>query len=193
MQILIFEGIATSGKSTLISKLEKALKSDKKILVAYEDETHEPIKEVRDELHLEFYKNFIQKQISKKPDVLIVDRLYMTQAFRAKRDLGPYKELEEVLGQFNAITVFLMIDESLVAERIQNATEHRDPEWSAYVKTHGQEDQMTSYYVGQQRSQLELLKQSKLPYKIFDTSNHDYEDVTREILKLIKKPLNREA
>jgi thymidylate kinase len=193
MQILIFEGIATSGKSTLISKLEKALKSGKKILVAYEDKTHEPIMEVRDELHLEFYKNFIQKQISKKPDVLIVDRLYMTQAFRAKRDLGPYKELEEVLGQFNAITVFLMIDESLVAERIQNATEHRDPEWSEYVKTHGREDQMTSYYVGQQRSQLELLKQSKLPYKIFDTSNHDYEAVTREILRLIKKPLNREA
>jgi thymidylate kinase len=140
--------------------------------------------EVRNELHLEFFKDLIQRLVSGMPDTIILDRLYMTQAFRAKSDLGPYKELEEFLGMLGAITIFLKVDEGSIAERIRKATEHRDPEWSEYVKTHGQEEQIASYYLEQQRGQLKLLEQSKLPYKILDTTNHDYEAVTREILNL---------
>jgi len=193
MQILIFEGIATSGKSTVIGNLEKALQPDKKVRVAYEDETHVPIMEARAELHLEFFKHLINKIVSEKADIAILDRLYMTQAYRAKSNLGPYKELEEYLGQHNARTIFLKVDEGGIAERIRKATLHRDPEWSEYVKTHGQEEQIASYYIEQQRGQLELLEQSKLPYKIFDTTLHDYDAVTKEILGLTKMPLKREA
>jgi hypothetical protein len=45
--------------------------------------------------------------------------------------------------------------------------------------------EIANYYIKQQRSQLELLKESKIPYKIFNTSTHDYEKIAEEIKKLI--------
>lgn len=187
MKILIFEGIATSGKSTVVNKLVKALPKNLKVIEADEEVTHVPIMEQRKELHIDFFEDLIRKLTGGKPDVLIIDRLYMTQAFRAKCGLDAYKNLEEFLLPFNPTTIFLKVDEKAISERVQKATEQRNPEWAEYVKSRGEEGEYADYYVNQQRSQLKLLKESLLPYRIFDTTNHDYEDIVKELTSLIQE------
>jgi thymidylate kinase len=185
MQSFIFEGIATSGKSTIINGLAKTLHSNLSVSVAGEDETHIPIMNQRQELHIEFFKSLLKKLISNKPDLILIDRLYMTQAFRARCSLDVYKNLEEFLQQCNPMTVFLKIDEKVISERIQKATEHREPEWAEYVKSRGEEAQIADYYISQQRSQLTLLDESLVPYRIFDTTHHDYEAVIKKLIASI--------
>jgi thymidylate kinase len=187
MKTLIFEGIATSGKSTVVNKLVNGLPKSLKVVVADEEVTHVPIMEQRNELHIDFFENLITKLVSNKPDILLIDRLYMTQAFRAKCRPDEYKKLEHFLLEFNAITIFLKVDEKAISKRVQKATGHRNPEWAAYVKSRNEEGKYADYYISQQRSQLKLLKESTIPYKIFNTTGHDYKDVVKELIYFIQK------
>ena len=87
MKILIFEGIATSGKSTIIHGLRDALSPALHVAIAGESATHVPIMEQRVGLHTAFFRRLILSLAKTTPDVLLFDRLYLTQAFRAKVDL----------------------------------------------------------------------------------------------------------
>jgi len=193
MRILIFEGIATSGKSTLIKKLSDALPPGIKIRLASEDETHVPIMKATSELHLGFFENLVHDFTQPSPDVVVIDRFYLTQAFRAKSSLQAYKQVEDMLKPFNPLTIFLKVDPSAVAERIRNAALHRDASWGAYVATKGQTiEEQAGYYIDQQKSQLALLQASSLPYVIFDTTSHDYDKITQEILAAINLKILRQ-
>ena len=99
MKILIFEGIATGGKSTIITKLKNAL-TGKQVIVVGEPETHVPIMGKTSEKHIDFFRKLITKKISENPDILIFDRLYLTQAYRAKCELSEYSELENELKKY---------------------------------------------------------------------------------------------
>jgi thymidylate kinase len=182
MKVLIFEGIATSGKSTIISSLQKAL-PDSRVAVAGESETHIPIMQETTDKHIEFFKELIQKHVTERPDVLIFDRLYLTQAFRAKCSINDYAGIEELLSKYSSITIFLRVDESAIASRISKAAEHRG---SDYFASRGESsEEIAQYYIDQQRNQLKLLEQSKLPYVIINTTEHDYEKVIKEVYTLV--------
>jgi thymidylate kinase len=183
MKVLIFEGIATSGKSSVISGLQKAL-TGSKIAVAGESETHEPIMEQRSNKHLDFFRSLINRLTAEKPDLLIFDRLYLTQAFRAKCDISDYSEIEELLSKYSPLTIFLKVDEDKIESRISKAAEHRGPD---YFKYHGTPKERAKYYIDQQRNQLKLLEQSQLPYVIIDTTEHGYDKVIKEIFTFVNK------
>lgn len=183
MKILVFEGVATSGKSTVISGLQKAL-PDFMVVVAGESETHEPIMKERSDKHIGFFKELIYRMLSTKPDLLIFDRLYLTQAFRAKCDISDYSEIEKLLSKYSPLTIFLKVDEDTIEDRISRAAEHRS---SDYFKHRGTSKERAQYYINQQRHQLKLLERSTLPYKVINTTNHDYDRVVQEVLKSINK------
>jgi thymidylate kinase len=181
VHVIIFEGIATSGKSTLIKMMQQSLKAQ----VFSEEQTHEPIMQNMASANLPFFKSLLSK-IDKQADVVIFDRLYLTQAFRAKIPLIAYTEVEDELLDYSPTTIFLKIDEDTIAARVLKATEHRQTSWGDYIKTKGKTpDEIAKYYIKQQKSQLKLLEQSKLPSKIFDTTNHDYEKIAEEISKFV--------
>ena len=182
MKILIFEGIATSGKSTVISGLQRAL-PQLKFVVAGESETHIPIMKETTDKHIDFFKRLINQLVSKEPDVLIFDRLYLTQAFRAKCNISDYAEIENLLSTYSALTIFLKVDEATIKTRISKAAEHRGLD---YFASRGESpNEIAQYYIDQQQNQLELLKQSGLPYKIIDTTKHNYVKVVNEICTLV--------
>jgi tRNA uridine 5-carbamoylmethylation protein Kti12 len=95
MKTLIFEGIATSGKSTITDYLVKSLKDEMTIELATEEQTHEPIMEQRSNLNTLFFQKLINKLTLKHPDLLIFDRLYITQAYRAESNLAAYSAIED--------------------------------------------------------------------------------------------------
>ncbi len=183
MKILILEGIATSGKSTITDALKEHL-SNLDIRVASEVETHIPIMKQPNELHVTFYENLINRLVAEKPKLIIFDRLYLTQAFRAGVSLTKYSEIENILSKHSVLTVFLKVNEYAIAERVAKAAEHRDPSWGEYIKTKGSIDsEIADYYIDQQRNQIELLSTSSLPYLVCDTTDHDYAGVTQQILE----------
>lgn len=184
MVILILEGIATSGKSTVAELLVNSLSPKLDVKALGEDQTHVPIMDKKDGLHIDFFEKLLTEAISTNPDVLIVDRLYMTQAFRAKQDLTDYAPLEKLLLRYKPVTIFLRIDERQIAERIDQSTEHRNPEWREYISEKSQEKVVAQYYVDQQRSQLKLLEQSLVPYKIIDTTDSNYKNAAKEVVDL---------
>ena len=186
MKILILEGIATSGKSTLTETIKKELK-ELTIRIATEAETHIPIMEVTNELHVSFFENLIKKLITEKPGLIIFDRLYFTQAFRAGARLTEYSAIENLLSKHNALTVFLKVDEQAITERVAKAAKHRDPSWAEYIKAKGAtEDVVAKYYIAQQQNQIKLLGTSTLPHMVCNTTHHDYSEIAQQILKKIQ-------
>jgi thymidylate kinase len=187
MKTLIFEGIATSGKSTITNNLVESLKDEMTIELATEEQTHEPIMAQRNELHTLFFEDLLHKLTLKHPDLLIFDRLYITQAYRAKSSLAEYSSTEAALLPYSPHTVILKVDEAVIADRIKAASEHREQEWREYLKTKGNNfDEIAKNYIEQQRGLLKLVEQSKIPYSIFDTTGHDYGTICEDILKLVR-------
>jgi thymidylate kinase len=188
MNILIFEGIATSGKSTITDYLVKSLKDEMTIELATEEQTHEPIMASRNKLHTLFFEELINKLMLKHPDLLIFDRLYITQAYRANSNLAEYSSIEEALMPYSPHTIILKVDEDAIADRIKAASEHRDQEWLEYLKTKGDNfEEIAQDYINQQRGVLRLVKQSKIPHMVFDTTDHDYGTVEKDILQIIRR------
>ncbi len=182
MKILIIEGIATSGKSSLIEKLSSLLQGQR-VVVYGEPDTHIPIMDKPDQLHIEFFRSLIAKATETKADLIIFDRLHYTQAFRAKVDVVEYAEIEDLLAEQQTLVTYLKVDEDAVANRVMLATKHRDKEWGDYVQTKGKSfDEIAKYYIDQQRSQLNLLSKSKLANKVFDTTDHEYTTVAETII-----------
>lgn len=183
MKILIFEGIATSGKSTIILGLSSRLATSTKTVVYEEADTHIPIMRQTDELHLDFFEDLINKAIDQNVDVIIFDRLYLTQVFRAKASVKDYSNIEDMLLEYPVTSIFLKVDEEAISDRITKSLNHRDSEWADYLSEKGKTpEDISKYYIGQQRNQLELLKQSKLPFRIFDTTDHNYKKVEDVII-----------
>jgi thymidylate kinase len=186
MKILILEGIATSGKSTLTESIKEKLKGQV-VLVATEEKTHLPIMRQTNELHVPFFEQLIKQLIFEKPGLIIFDRLYLTQAFRAGVNLSSYVALENLLAKYSTLAVFLKVDEQTIAERVAKAAEHRDPSWAEYIKTKGStKNEIAQYYISQQRNQIELLRTSKLSHMVCDTTQHNYSDITQQILRKLE-------
>lgn len=108
MQILILEGIATSGKSTITRIIQEQL-TGRSVRVATEEETHIPIMKQARELHIAFFEDLITRLANEKPELIIFDRLYLTQAFRAGVSLREYADIEALLTNYHTITVFLTV------------------------------------------------------------------------------------
>ena len=97
--------------------------------------------------------------------------------------IGKYSELENILSKYDALTVFLKVDESHIADRVTTAAEHRDPTWREYINTKGSNSgEIANYYISQQRKQIDLLSASNLPSMVCDTTNYDFHEIAQKIL-----------
>jgi thymidylate kinase len=152
MKIIILEGIATSGKSTITESIKEQLPG-LTLRTVSEEETHIPIMKQTDKLHIPFFKNLIEEAVAEKPDLVIFDRLHLTQAFRAGASLADYSGIEKLISNYDAMIVFLKVDEQAIAERVAKAATHRDPSCGEYIKTKGAtEGEIAEYYITQQRN-----------------------------------------
>jgi hypothetical protein len=135
--------------------------------------------------HIDFFTSLVEEKLASDSDLVIFDRLYMTQAFRSKRGVDAYKKVEDLLLSNNSLTIFLKVKEKAIADRVYKASQHREADWEEYIKTRGQSiEQIAEYYSVQQSSQLELLKTSAIPYKIFDTTEHHYQEISQQLVIL---------
>lgn len=190
MRTLIFEGIATSGKSTIITRLNNELAVHKTVKVVPEAETLMKIVGNTDKsVSIAYLTEVIKDTYRNNYDMVLFDRLHLTHIFRTRSSMADYEIIEDLLRPYVPETIFLEVDEAAVADRVAKASEHRDPKWKDYIYTKGATiNKIADYYTRQQRNQLKILRESTLPYRIFNTTAHDYDTIIQAIVNDIEIP-----
>lgn len=178
-RLIIFEGIATSGKTTLINLLAQQLD---KVVVISEAVTLLPLFENRStNVAINFLKTQLQEFDRCDADILIVDRFHFTHAFRTGSFLAVFHEIENELKQlFDARIIFLHIDDSVVESRVVETDNFRGDSW--INKKQGSIQERTAYYVEQQQFLSRLGQESALPVLSINTSDKNWESAVTTII-----------
>jgi thymidylate kinase len=186
MKIILLEGIATSGKSSLSKAIVQASKSlGVSIAIINEEVTHEPIMKQTDSSHISHFLEIIEKLKKRNEDIVILDRFHLTQAIRSSSSIDAYYGVEEALDE-NTLLVLLWVEPKRIEDRIKAAAQHRDPAWKSYLQTKGQTwDEISMYYKKQQDDLQKLFDNSMLDKHIIDISDATYEEVAEEILNKV--------
>lgn len=127
MKTIILEGIATSGKSTIISKVEEANENKVSLKVVPEEQTLMTIVDNKDlGVSIEYLNKVLSEVYKREHDLVTFDRLHITHAFRTNSNIEDYQDIEEQLLKNSPEIIFLMVQEHAIAERVKIASEHRD-------------------------------------------------------------------
>ena len=189
MKIIILEGIASSGKTTVKNNLLSKFKKDKiSCEVIGEEKTLMPILENTDrDISLNFLSNVLEKVLNQDKNVIIFDRLFFTHIFRTASKLSDFKNIENILLKHRVLLILLVIQEEKIAERIFGAMKHRDKKWEEYIRKKGNDKEIVDYYKKQQQFLLKLTKQSNIPHIIEDSTDLNFERIQKTILKKMSK------
>lgn len=186
IKIIILEGIATSGKTTIKDLLIAYFKNKSySYSIVEEDEILMPfLHNTNQEVAKNHLKEIIEKYFSQNKDFLIFDRLYFTHIHRTNYDIREFKDIEDLVKDKDCLLVFLKIYEKLIPERIFNAMKHRSNSWGDYVRSKGNKEEIIKYYTSQQRKLLKYLEESSINSKIIDTTKMDFDEITNQILDI---------
>jgi thymidylate kinase len=188
MKIIILEGIATSGKTSVRKELEILFnKKSIKYVFVDEEETLMPVLNNKySEIAEKHILSVLQKSLSLEVDLIIFDRLYLTHLWRTNSSPEIFKESENILINNNTVICFLQIPEEVISERIKLALSHRDDKWGEYVQGKGQTfEDVVSYYRNQQKDLLKILNNIKIKNHIFSTQDMNFEKIAQEIELLV--------
>lgn len=183
MQIIIFEGIASSGKTTLESLLAKKLTPSE---IFSENVTLMDLIDNRDkDTALQHLRNVLAEIKSRDVDWIIIDRFHFTHAFRTGSNLQAFSKIESELKKIGKVSIVLLaVDEDHIRERIEETVERRKGKWKKGAK--GSLEEKTTYYTDQQKRLLEFAKQTDLPLLAINTTAKDWEKYAEKIASSIK-------
>ena len=185
MKIILFEGIAGSGKTTLQKMLVEQLEDS---VVISEEKTLMSLVDNRDAaVALEHLNAILDEMKAHNTSYLILDRFHLTHAFRTKSNLSDFSLIENELAKIgDVLIVLLAVDEQNIQERIEETMAHRKENW----KTGGQGaktmEEKVVYYTNQQKVLKEQLGQSRFPSIIVDTTQKDWRGNVEQIMEMLK-------
>lgn len=184
-KIIILEGIATSGKTTLKQKLADYFKSvGLNYLVVDEEATLMPILENTEKVaSINLLNKVISDSLADTADVIIFDRLYFTHIFRTKSTVEDFVSIENLLASHQVILVLLTIGKTFIRDRVFKAMAHRDKSWSEFVRKKGSDEEIVDYYINQQQELIELTKNSSLKSLILDSTDLNYDKIMQRVIE----------
>lgn len=183
MKIIILEGIATSGKTTIQNRLVDFFIQNKfSYFLITESETLMPILDnINKQISIEFLKKVIENTLKTKSDYIIFDRLFLTHIFRTNSTAEDFKDIINLI-QDNSLTILLTIDEDKILDRINHARVHRHKQWNDYVSKKGSDENIYQYYRDQQRFLIHTITNSSLNHQIYNTSNSNFDSIANNII-----------
>jgi thymidylate kinase len=178
MNVIIFEGIATSGKTTLIKLLEKELKN---VAVISENDTLMGLIENKSPKTAYEHLNALLGGLEGRQDTtFIIDRFHLTHAFRTNTPIAFFGDIENRLNGGTVLLVLLTVDPQKIKERIEETTKIRAGGWSKGKD--GTIEERVDYYASQQEKLKELFTGSALPKIAIDTTEKSWDAYAKEIL-----------
>jgi replication-associated recombination protein RarA len=195
MVVIILEGIATTGKSTLTRILSRlALKKGVNLGIVGEDKTLLPV--LGQKLKLRNRVAHVRRIVDSirlmkpTPSILIVDRLMLTHAVIGKTSLRPYVRIEKALRSVSASIVLLTIPKQKIRSRVTWALKHRDSKWKKHALAKGSIASIVKYYRAQQSQLLRLADHATLPVHVVDTGNRDFPKIAIRLFRMATRDLN---
>ncbi len=185
-KLIIFEGIASSGKTTLINKLKDKLASDFSVKVISETETLMPLIDNKSpETAITFLKECLENTLKNfQEEVFIIDRFHLTHAFRTNTTLSDFKDIEDKLKiLYTPFLILLTIDDELIKQRITKTAELRGTTWAKGKQ--GTIDEKVEYYKNQQEELIHLVKESEINSLLLNTSHMNWNELTKSIYSFI--------
>ena len=190
MKLVIIEGIATSGKTSVIKELEKILKKEKiDYTTIKEKETLLPIfKDRSKKTNLNFISKLLKKYLKlRNKRIIIFDRLYLTHIYRTKSNIKDFESIGILLKRNNVTIVLLTIKEEKIKERILGASKHREKTWwKDILNERGDEKDIEEYYIKQQRKFLDFVSSINIPVIILDTTDSNFKKTAQQIFEKVK-------
>lgn len=178
MRMIIFEGIASSGKTTLARLLKQHLVNAESVS---ENDTLMTIFDNRDPyIALDHLQGVFDRDVKNKSHVVIIDRFHLTHAFRTVQKLDFFEHLEDRLAEHGAFLVLLTIRPEKIEERIIETTEIRKDGWTRRKK--GTIHERVEYYIHQQEQLRNAFLASKLPKIEIDTTDKEWKKYLSEIV-----------
>ncbi|MDO8470032.1 MAG: hypothetical protein Q7S84_03390 [bacterium] len=183
MRTIIFEGIATSGKTSVERCLIELFEANKvSYLLVEEDKTLMPVLYNHDVLaSLRLLTESIVTAYVEQRDVYIFDRLHLTHACRTESEIEKFREVEDILRTHNPVIVLLTIEESLISERVRWALANRDADWVRHARRRESDEAIFAHYREQQADLQRLIEASTLPHETITTSDLDFQGAARRI------------
>lgn len=182
MKVIIFEGIATSGKTTLEKLLKEGFRN---VEIISETKTLMELIDNRDpEVALDHLQKILNEFKKKKVDILIIDRFHLTHAFRTANDLNFFNGIDEQLTAYDTLLVLLTVAEDKIQERIEETARIRDGGWSKGKR--GTIEEKVKYYTNQQLRLKYLFDESRLNKMMIDTTEKGWRGYVWEIVREVK-------
>lgn len=177
--MIIFEGIASSGKTTLERMLQQELEGS---VIISEGQTLMPLIENKEpQKAVERLMAILDGVEKQSATVFLVDRFHLTHAFRTGASLSFFDGVEErTIKICRSLIMLLQMDEDVIFERIKETALLRGASWQKGKR--GSLEEKVEYYKNQQRILIELAKQSRLPSMIVNTTDKDWPRCIREVL-----------
>lgn len=186
MKIIILEGVATSGKTTLLNKLGQYFQAHGiKYKTVSEEATLMPILENEDKnVSLDLLQGILAEELRGEAEYLIFDRLYFTHVLKTGSTLADFMAVKRVLKEHDCLLVLLTLKEEVIGPRVAASMEHRDASWREFVERKGSPEDIASYYINQQRQLIALARQSSLRVAVYDTTDKQYDEIAEKVLAM---------
>lgn len=177
--IIIFEGIASSGKTTIEKLLARRL-SD--VAIISEDTTLMPLIDNKDaDIANEHLKQVIEIIRDTPAENIIIDRFHLTHAFRTQSNLIVFSEIEKQLqDEGNVLLILLTIDPEQIEKRIEETVEYRQDNWKKGAQ--GNISEKVLYYTNQQKALISLLSTSRFTLVVLNTTTKNWSEYVDVIL-----------
>jgi thymidylate kinase len=185
MRTIIFEGIATSGKTSIEKYLIEILNAQKvKYFFVGEDKTLMPLLyDNNEQKTVALLKENLRLAFAQKREVYIFDRLHITHVLRTKVGMEKFEEIEKELVSHNPILILLKINEDKIPERVLWAMENREPDWVRHARVYGDNQQIFQHYIDQQRELDAVINATTLPHRVIETSRMNFKEIAEDIYK----------
>lgn len=183
-RIVIFEGVASSGKTTLERMLHDRLEDS--VLIT-EGRTLLPIFEEKDpRVAAEHLLGVLAEVSDESAETVIIDRLHLTQFFRTRSPLSAFQAIEDWLCErAQPFLILLSIQEEAIMDRIRETDAYRAGTW--VMKKQGTDEERADYYMDQQAMLKNRVKESRVPVLVLDTTGKDWERCIRQIMQFISE------
>lgn len=184
MKTFIFEGISSSGKTSICSNLQHYCE-DNRINARYLKEA-ETIIPLIDNVNIATATEFMETLISAELGecVNIIDRFHISHCFKTSRTLSAYKSVEKSLSNYNPTLIMLRLNEECIFDRIESAAKYKNPDWIKYMIENrgGSIAGVVDFLIGRQRLIEKLFSESSLEKEIIDIEAYDFISPTRRLI-----------
>jgi len=190
MKGIIIEGVAGTGKSTLLKKIRGCdFITDKKCVFISENET---LGELFNELlssrkshstyvkRLELVIDSIQKE---QADFVFLERFHHSY-YALGIEWNLLKPIDDLLFRLGFKTILLDLDDSDFESRCLKRPDHSAENWeNDFIRLYGSEEKAIVAFKDSQERRRRMLKLSQLPSRLINTGQRRWDEVLRKVIQ----------